>query len=224
MVIYEQNTLRNPKYGGQNLACWCLCLVTMDSFYLLLSTHTRLPIWLQSEVVDPCFIHCHIFTQKLLFVALNQLQTRLWNINALFLINCQQMWHPLWTQLSHWQMFMQNGEYTVIWYLLQLLCYLMQLQFMISQNKFVELFAVFRDNCQIWVTWAFSIICVSMIMFKVSILPLNHCFRWRRVRITFIKPLLCLNSIFPPIRKQCFINTQNSDFSIVLKICNCSFI
>ena len=50
----------------------------------------------------------------------------------------------------------------------------------------------------------------------------NRCFRRSRVRIILIKPLLCLNSIFP-IRNQCFINTRNSDFSIVLKICNCSF-
>ena len=41
---------------------------------------------------------------------------------------------------------MQNGEYTAFWYL-QLLCYLMQLQFMISQNEFVEFFSVFQDNC-----------------------------------------------------------------------------
>ena len=53
--------------------------------------------------------------------------------------------------------------------------------------------------------------------------PLHHCFRWSWVRITLIKPLLCLNSIFFPIRKQCFINTRNSDFSIVLKICNSNF-
>ena len=53
-------------------------------------------------------------------------------------------------------------------------------------------------------------------------LRLNHCFRRSRVWITLIKPLLCLNSIFPFI-KQCFINTRNSDFSTVLKIYNRSF-
>ena len=45
-------------------------------------------------------------------------------------------------------------------------------------------FGIFQDNCQIWVTWAFSIICVCMTAFKVSIPPLNHCFRQSRVRIT----------------------------------------
>ena len=173
-------------------------------------------------MVDPCFIYCHMFMQKLLFVALKQLQTALWIVDALlFLIGCEQTRQPLWTQLSQWQMFMQNGEYTAFWYL-QLLCYITQLQFTIGKNEFVEFFGVFRDNCRIWVTWAFTIICVCTTKFKVSISPLNRCF-WRiRVQIVLIKPLLCLSSIFP-IRQQCFINTRNSDFSIVLKICNSSF-
>ena len=103
--------------------------------------------------------------------------------------------HTLWTQLSHWQMFMQNGEYTAFWYR-QLLCYVMQLQFTIGQNEFVEIFGVFRDNCRIWATWVFSIICVCTTMFKVSIPPINHCFQQSIVQITLIKQLLCLNSIF----------------------------
>ena len=45
-------------------------------------------------------------------------------------------------------MLMQNGEYVACCYL-QLLYYLMQLRFMISQNEFVEFFGVFKDNCQI---------------------------------------------------------------------------
>ena len=113
----------------------------------------------------------------------------LWVVNALlFLIDCEQT--QLWTQLSHWQMFMQNGEYTAFWYL-QLLCYLTQLQFKIVQNEFVEFFGVFQDNWRIWVTWVFSIICICTTMFKVSVPPLNCCFWWNRVQITLIKPLLC---------------------------------
>ena len=65
----------------------------------------------------------------------------------------------------------------------------------LAKKKFVEFFG---DNCWIWVTWAFSIICVCTTTFKVSIPPLNHCFQWSRVRITLIKLLLCLNSIFFP--------------------------
>ena len=165
-------------------------LVALDGFYLLLSTQLTAYLTLKWSGWSIFYPLSH--TQKLLFVALKQLQTMLWIINMLFLIDCEQMWHPLWKQLSHWQMFMQNGEY------LQLLCYLIQLQFMISQNEFVEFFGVFQDNCQIWVTWAFSIICVCTTAFKVSIPPLNYCFRQSRVWITLIKSLVCLNSIFSP--------------------------
>ena len=67
-----------------------------------------------------------------------------------------------------------------------------------AETSWWSFFGVFRDNCWIWVTWAFSIICVCTTAFKVSIPPNNHCFRWSRVRITLIKLLLCLNSIFFP--------------------------
>ena len=52
----------------------------------------------------------------------------------------------------------------------------------------------------------------------ISIPYLNHHLWWSKVRITLIKLLLCLNSIFS-IWKQCFTNSRNSDFPIVLKIC-----
>ena len=82
----------------------------------------------------------HIYAKKQLFVVLKQLQTTLWIINTLlFLINCEQTCHPLWTQLSHWQMFMQY---------LQFLCYLTQLQFMIGQNKFGEFLVFSRTTAK----------------------------------------------------------------------------
>ena len=91
-------------------------------------------------VLDPCFIHCHIFTQKLLFVALKLLQTTVWIVEAsLFLIDCEQTQYPFWKQLSHWQMFMQTGKYIAFWYL-WVLCYLTQDQFTIGQNEFVAFF------------------------------------------------------------------------------------
>ena len=142
-VIDEQNRLCIPKYRGQNLACWCLCLWLLWTAFTCCCPLGWLLIWLQNEVVDPCFIHGHIFTQKLL-VVLKQLQTTL-NRRHLFLIDCEQTQHSLWTKLSHRQIFMQNGEYIAIWYL-QLHCYLTQLQFTISQNKFVEFFWCFSGQ------------------------------------------------------------------------------
>ena len=65
---------------------------------------------------------------------------------------------------------------------------------------------VFWDNCRIWATWVFSIICVCMTAFQVNIPPLNRCFRWNRVGIILIKPLLRLDSIFSP--------SESNDLSI----------
>ena len=70
-----------------------------------------------------------------------------------------QTWHPLWTQLSHWQMFMQNEEYTA--FLISSTSLLSHATSIYDWPKEVcGVFDVFRDNCQIWVTWLFIIICV----------------------------------------------------------------
>ena len=101
-------------------------LVALNNFHLLLSTQltTNLTLeWSGGSMFHPL---SHIYA-KPPFFALKQLQTTLW-ITDTFLIDCEQTQHPL----SHWQMFMQNGEYTAFWYL-QLLCYHMQLQFTISK-------------------------------------------------------------------------------------------
>ena len=174
-------------------ACWCLRLWSPWTAFTCCCPLSWMLIWLRSEVVDLCYIHCHIFKQELLFIASKQLQTMLWVVDALlFFIDCEQTLHPLSAQLSHWQMFLQNGEYTTFWYL-QLLCYLTQLQFMISQNEFVEFFGIFWDNYRIRATWAFSNICVSTTAFKICIPPLNHCLRLYLVGITL---LLYLNFFF----------------------------
>ena len=195
--IDEQNTLHIAKYSGPNLVYWCLHLWSLWTTFTCCSLLSWLPIWLRSELVNPCFINCHIFTQKkIVFVGWNSCKPRSESSTPrCFLIDCEQIRRPLWTQLSLWQMFIKNGAYTAFWYI-QLFGYLTQLQFTIDQNGFVK-FYVFRDYCRIWATWAFSIISISTTAFKVNIPPLNRCF-WRgRVRITLTKPLLCLNSIFP---------------------------
>ena len=123
-VIDEQNTLCIPKYGGQNLGCWCLHNWTAFTCCCPL---TWLSIWLWREVVDLCFIHCHIFMQKLLFVVLKQLQTMLWIVNSfLFLINWANVAPTLNAAFS-----LTNVH--VKWSIRCLL-------FMIGQNKFLVFF------------------------------------------------------------------------------------
>ena len=86
-VINEQNTLCIPKYRGQNLACWCLHLLLLWTALTCCYPISWLSIWLRGEVMDPRFIHCHIFKQKLLFVSLKQLQT-----------NALNRWHVVFDQ------------------------------------------------------------------------------------------------------------------------------
>ena len=122
-------------------------LIALNSFHLLLYTQLT-AIRLRREVVNLSLIYCHLLTQNLFFFALKQLQTTLWIVDALLLlIHCEQTVHPLWTRLSHRQMFMQNGEYTAFWYL-KLLYFFIQLQFMIGQNEFVKFLVFSRTTAE----------------------------------------------------------------------------
>ena len=196
-------------------------LVALDSFHLLLSTKLTAdltPEWSDGSMFYPLshiyakthFCYAETVGNNDLIRRRVVVFDRLWEnvtptLNTAFLLtNVQAKWWIHCLLIS------------------QLLSYLAQLEFTIGQNEFFFL-CVFRDSCRIWATWAFSIIYVYTTVFKVSIPPLNRCFRRSRVWIKLINLLFCLNSIFP-IRKQYFINTRNSDFSIVLKICNSGFI
>ena len=113
-------------------------LVALDGFHLLLSTRLSadlIPEWSGGGSMFHSL--SHIYT-KTPFCCVETVAKNALNHQHVF----EQMQHPISAQLSPWQMFMQNGEYTAFWYL-QLLCYLTQLQFMISQNKFVEFFFFF---------------------------------------------------------------------------------
>ena len=80
--------------------------------------HCWRPLWLRSVVMDPGFVHCHIPTQKIRFISSRQLQTALViNDRLSFLIHREKTRHPLWQQLSHRQMFMQNSVHSAVWYL-----------------------------------------------------------------------------------------------------------
>ena len=171
--------IRKPK------ACLLMfaSLVTLDGFHLLLSTQLTADLtleWSGGSMFHPLL---HIYA-KLLFVTLKQLQSMLWIVNVLlFFIDYEQMRHTLWTQLSHWQIFMQNGEYTAFWYL---------------QSYSTSIYNRPKRACRVFFVFSKTTakFCVCTTAFKVSIPLLNCCFWWSRVRITLIKPLRCLNSIF----------------------------
>uniref|UniRef100_A0A0K2V6J9 Uncharacterized protein n=1 Tax=Lepeophtheirus salmonis TaxID=72036 RepID=A0A0K2V6J9_LEPSM len=61
-----------------------------------------------SEVMNPCSIHCHLLTPEFWFVTLNHAQTLLRIISIfLFLVDSEQTQDPLFTKVTHGQMFMQ---------------------------------------------------------------------------------------------------------------------
>ena len=70
-VIDEQNTLCIQKYRGQNLVCWCLRLWSLWIAFTCCCPLSWLPIWLQSDVVNPWFIHYHIITQNFFLLRWN---------------------------------------------------------------------------------------------------------------------------------------------------------
>ena len=70
----------------------------------------------------------------------------------------------------------------------QFLCYLTQLQFSV-----VQMFS--GTNAEFGRLEHISIICACATVFKVTIPPLNCYHWWRKVWITLVNPLLCLNSI-----------------------------
>ena len=129
-------------------------LVALDGFHLMLSTQLTANLtleWSGGSMFHPL---SHIYV-KTIFCCIETVSNNA--LNCWHVIVFDWLWtnmNPLWTQLSHWQIIMQNSEYTAFWYF-QLICYLMQLQYMIDQNKFVEFFSVFQNNnCWIWVTRA----------------------------------------------------------------------
>ena len=72
--------------------------------------------WFRSIVVDPCCIHRHKSTKKLFRIAvkIGQILLPSGHTNA-FLVECEQLWHPSCTELSHAQMCMQNIDHTLSW-------------------------------------------------------------------------------------------------------------
>ena len=83
-------------------------LVALDGFYLLLST--KLIADLTPEWSGGSMFHLHKNSFLLRWNSCKQ-RSESWTA-LLFLIDCEQtLHHPLWTQLSHWQMFIQNVLY-----------------------------------------------------------------------------------------------------------------
>ena len=143
-------------------------------------------------VEDLSFIHSHIFTQKLFFVELKQLQKSSTHCCFWSTVNKRGI------RFDH--SFLLKDLHAKWW----IHCLLMPSTLLLSHDTSIYnrlkrvygVFCVFRNNYRIWTTWAFIIIYVNTTRFKVRISPFN-CFCLGRVLINIIKSLLCLNNIFP---------------------------
>ena len=184
--------LHIPKYKGQNLACWCLCLVTWDAFYLLLSTQLTAdltPKWSGGSMFHPL---SHIYT-KTPFCCVETLNHRR-------VVVFDWLWANMTSTLNTaFSLTNVHAKWWIHCLLISSTPLLSHATSIYNQPKCVcgVFFNVFWNNCQIWATWTFSTICVCTTVFKVSIPTLNSGFRQSRVWITLIKPLLCLSSISP---------------------------
>ena len=88
--------MRIPKYGYHNLASPLLSFWSLWTAFTHCCPLSWRSFYFRCVVEDPCFIHCHIPAQKILFTSFEQLQTALWIIDALlFLVGCEQTWYPL---------------------------------------------------------------------------------------------------------------------------------
>ena len=105
--------MRVPKYECHNLASPLLSFWSLWTAFTSCCSLSWRTSCFRCVVVDPCFIHCHIPTQKILFTSFDQLQTALWILEALlFMVGCEKTRHPLQKQLTHPQRFVQNCKHT----------------------------------------------------------------------------------------------------------------
>ena len=114
------------------------------------------------------------------------------------------MFHPLLPVYARTPFFGLKQLQTTLWIIDALLMNTLLsdiFNFNLNRSKRVYgVLGVFRESRWIWLTWAFSNICVSTTTFKSA-------YHLKTV-LSNVAELLSLTSIFP-IRKQCFINTRN---------------
>ena len=112
---YLRGTKPVVNFHLGNLTSWHLRFWSLWTVFTLCCPLSWLPIWHWNVVMDPCFIHCHILHEKIFFIALKELQTALWIIDALlFMIDYEQTRFPFRIELSHVQISMQDGKYTTL--------------------------------------------------------------------------------------------------------------
>ena len=153
--------IRRPKFVPWCLRFWSLwtvfsCRVPVKSVVCWMESSRWLPIWLRSQAVVPCFILCHILTQKLVFffVFFFCVETFLNNgLNCRRVVVFGRLWANTVSTLN--TAFSLTNVHRKCWiHCLLISSTPLQLQFMIAQNEFVVFWGVFllfsRTDCRIW--------------------------------------------------------------------------
>lgn len=81
-IVYKNYPTFSPKYESHNLASRLLRYSMLWSRLITLSSLRWSPICLWGAVMEAYFIHCHIPTQKFVFIWFDQIQKPLGFINT----------------------------------------------------------------------------------------------------------------------------------------------
>ena len=145
-------------------------------------------------MMNPCFIHCYVPTQKILFITRKQLQTALRIMDSLLLCSTVS---KRGTHLEY-NFFVLKFSCTTlntvpfdIFRMSAISC-----NFTFRSDKIIFRICVFGSSRLSWTTWALRVFGVCSTAFKICIPSANGCFRWGIFPVTLFKPLLSSNGIF----------------------------
>lgn len=152
--------------------------------------------WSRRVLMDPCFINYRMFTQKILLFCFKQhseSSTRCW------------FWSTVDGRGTHFLLTNVHANYWIHCLPISHATWIYD-----WSNWFYGHFCCFLDQLKQF-TWSDrSASFTSLRPLLISIPPLKRCCWWSKFRITLIKPLLSLNSIFTH-----HLSTRNSLSSIV---------
>ena len=152
---------------------------------------------LSPAAVHSCFIHCHIFMQKLFLLCWNSCK------------QCSKSSMHFWSTVSKCSSYLEhnflidkcsckmvNTLPSDIFNSSVISC---NFNLRLTKTILWSFFCIFWDNCQNLGDLSIQHhLCLYNCIQSQHTLPLNHCFWQSRVWKTLIKPLLCLNHIFSP--------------------------
>ena len=145
-------------------------------------------------MVNPSLIHSNKSMHKISLIFVKMLQALFRDFYAsVFLICCEQAWHPSCTKFFHIQFFMQNISYTFYWNACSLSNFT-HFYLPVIQYHIVHLFVDFWCCCTFWKSFTWIIFKAGTDTFKLGSPFLNSWKRRRRVPINFYDTIYLLTA------------------------------